>query len=213
MSKRSEYACFRAICPGEQPVSFLPLNIDMQGMNVLVVGAGAVAARKIATLVEAGAAIRVVAPDVAADIEGLAAAGRIQLKQGAYENCDLHDSSLVVAATNDAALNREIAKEARLRGLLVSVASEPAEGNITFPAQLRRGSLNVAVSTNGTCPAYAAMVRDIIADVIGEEYGIVLETLAAEREKLLTAGSTYNYNIKILRARTQELLQEFVRKG
>jgi len=199
--------------PGEKPVSLLPLNIDMYGMNVLVVGAGTVAARKIATMVEAGAAVRVVAPDITPDIAYLAAAGSILLKQGAYETCDLHNASLVVAATDDSSLNREIAEEARQRGLLVSVASEPMKGNITFPAQLRRGSLNVAVSTNGTCPAYAAVVRDIISDVIGEEYGTVLETLAAEREKLLTAGSTYNYNIKILRARAQELLQEFVRKG
>ncbi len=194
-------------------MSFLPLNIDMQGMNVLVVGAGAVAARKITTMVEAGAVVRVVAPDIAPDIEGLAVAGRIQLRQGAYKSCDLHDTSLVVAATNDSTLNRKIAEEALQHGLLVSVASEPAEGNVTFPAQLRRGSLNISISTNGTCPAYAAMVRDVIADVIGDEYGIVLETLAAEREKLLTAGSPYNYNIKILRARAQELLQEFACKG
>ncbi len=193
-------------------MAYLPLNIDVQGLNVLVVGAGTIAARKVTTLVDAGAAVRVVAPEIAPEIAGLGAAGRITLKRGPYETCDLHDSFLIIAATGDHELNRRIAAEAHQRGLLISVASAPEAGNFIFPAVLRRGNLEVAVATNGTCPAYSSLVRDIIAGVIGEEYGAVLETLAVEREKLLTEGSPSNYNIKILRARAAELLQEFERK-
>lgn len=192
----------------------LPLNIDMRGMNVLVAGGGAVAARKIRALLDAGAIVRVVAPLFAPEINRLADSGAVQTKTACYEADDLRDAFLAVAATNDPETNRRIADDARQLGILIVVTSDPAAGNCTFPALVRRGNLEVAVSTNGRCPGYAAEVRDMIATVIGTEYGVLLEALAAEREKLLTEDRDNTYNIQILRSRARELIQELKeRKG
>lgn len=187
----------------------LPLNIDVRGMTVLVVGGGAVAGRKIKALLDAGATITVVAPELSPEIDRLAAAGEINSKNGCYQASDLTDVFLAVAATNDPQANRRIAADARRRGVLVTVTDAPESGNCTFPALLRRGDLEVSVSTNGSCPGFAAVVRDLLATVIGEEYGTILATLALEREKLLTEGSCSTYNNQILRSRARELINEF----
>jgi precorrin-2 dehydrogenase/sirohydrochlorin ferrochelatase len=195
----------------ENSVPHLPLNIDVRGMTVLVVGGGSVAGRKVMSLLNAGATVKVVAPVLSPEITELAAAGTIKVKNGRYQPNDLADVFLAVAATDDPQTNRRIAADARQRSMLVSVADEPESGNCSFPALLRRGDLEVSVSTNGKCPGFAAVVRDLLATVIGDEYGIILATLALEREKLLTEGCQSTYNNQILRSRARELINDLNR--
>jgi len=189
-------------------VPHLPLNIDMRGKIVLVVGGGCVAERKIVSLLDAGATVRIVAPVLAPEITRLAATGAIKAKLGCYHASDLVDVFLAVAATNDPHTNRKVADEARQRGILVAVTDDPKSGNVAFPAVLRRGELEVSVSTNGTCPGFSAVVRDLLSTVVSEEYGTILATLALEREKLLTEGGHSTYNNKILRSRAREMLNK-----
>ena len=189
----------------------LPLNIDVCGMTALVVGGGAVAARKIMSLLDAGATVKVVAPELTPEITRLVSAGTVKVNIGCYHPTDLTDIFLAVAATNDPQTNRRIAEDARQRGMLVAVTDDPASGNCSFPALLRRGDLEVSVSTNGTCPGFAAAVRDMLASVIGEEYGMILATLAVEREKLLTEAGHSTYNSQILRSRARELIHELTK--
>lgn len=186
----------------------LPLNIDVRGMAVLVAGGGSVAGRKIKVLLDAGAVVKVVAPEITPEISRLAAIGALNVKIECYHDCDLANIFLAVAATSDPQVNRRIAADARLRGILVAVTDAAEIGNCTFPAVLRRGDLEISVSTNGKCPGFAAEIRDMLAGEIGEEYGAVLDTLAAEREKLLTEGSHSTYNNQVLRSRARELLNE-----
>lgn len=186
----------------------LPMNIDMRGRNVLVVGGGVVACRKTKALLSAGASVRVVAPALIPEVAEIAAAGRISVRTGHYENADLDGIFLAVAATNDTETNRRVALDARQLGLLVVVADAPDLGNCTFPAVLRRGNLEIAVATGGRCPAFATLVRDVLAGVIGDDYGTALERLAAEREKLLTDGNGSTYNDKIIRSRAARLIAE-----
>jgi precorrin-2 dehydrogenase/sirohydrochlorin ferrochelatase len=209
MRSRSEYDASIINQIEEKLVPHLPLNIDVRGMSVLVVGGGVVAGRKIKSLLDAEAAVTVVAPELSPEIARLAAAGAINSKKGCYQTSDLTDVFLAVAATNDPETNRRIAADARRRGVLVAVTDAPESGNCTFPALLRRGDLEVSVSTAGSCPGFAAVVRDQLATVIGEEYGSILATLALEREKLLTEGGGCTYNNKILRSRARELINEF----
>jgi precorrin-2 dehydrogenase/sirohydrochlorin ferrochelatase len=192
----------------ENGVPHLPLNIDVRGRSAIIIGGGAVAGRKAMSLLEAGATLTIVAAEPSPEITRLAAAGTASLRTGCYEPSDLRDAFLVVAATNDPVTNRRIAEDARQCGMLVAVADDPGRGNCTFPALLRRGDLEISVSTNGTCPGFAAIVRDVIATVIGEEYGNILTTLAMEREKLLTEGSPSTYNTQVLRSRARELIHE-----
>jgi precorrin-2 dehydrogenase/sirohydrochlorin ferrochelatase len=163
------------------------------------------------SLLNAGATVKVVAPVLSPEITELAAAGTIKVKNGRYQPNDLADVFLAVAATDDPQTNRRIAADARQRSMLVSVADEPESGNCSFPALLRRGDLEVSVSTNGKCPGFAAVVRDLLATVIGDEYGIILATLALEREKLLTEGCQSTYNNQILRSRARELINDLNR--
>lgn len=190
----------------------LPLNIDMRGLTALIVGGGSVASRKTRSLLDAGATVRIVSPEITTEIDALVAAGSVSRRSGCYEPSDLQGIFLAVAAANDLETNRRVASDARKLGILVSVVNEPAAGNCIFPALLCRGNLEITVSTNGTCPAFAAEVRDMLATVIGNEYGIILETLAAEREKLLTEDRHSTYNKDLLRSRTRELIRELTER-
>jgi precorrin-2 dehydrogenase / sirohydrochlorin ferrochelatase len=187
---------------------YLALNIDMGKRAVLIVGGGKVAARKLQALREAGAVVRVVAPAVLPAIREQEASGAVTIRSGGYETADLDGVTLVVAATDDPALNRRVALEAGEKGILVSVADQPEAGDCHFPAVLRRGGLEIAVSTGGRCPALAAEVRDAIAGMIGNDYADLVEQLAADREKLLTEGNGTTYNKALLRTKARCLIAE-----
>jgi precorrin-2 dehydrogenase/sirohydrochlorin ferrochelatase len=192
----------------ENWVPHLPLNIDIRNLTVLVAGGGAVARRKIISLLDAGANISVVAPEITPEIRQLVDAGAIKVKIGCYQANDLTGTFLAVAATSDPLTNLKIASDARQRGILVTVTDAPESGNCTFPAILRRGDLEISISTNGKCPGFAAEIRDLLAGRIGEEYGTILETLTAVREKLLTERHCSTYNNQVLRSRARELINK-----
>lgn len=189
-------------------MAHLPLNIDVSGMTVLIAGGGAVAARKIVSLLNAGATVRVVAPELTPEIRQLEATGVITVNNDRYHTSDLTNIFLVVAATNDALTNQQIATDAHQRGILVTVTDAPRSGNCTFPALLRRGDLAISISTNGKFPGFASDIRNLLANIIGEEYGLLLDTLSISREKLLTGDSNNTYNKQILRSRARELIND-----
>jgi len=122
----------------------------------VVVGGGRVAARKTAGLVEAGARVRVIAPRALPEIE----AHRIDRRR--YRSGDLHGAVLAFAATNDRAVNHAVALEARRRGIPVNVADAAAECTFLVPARIRRGELQIAVSTGGKSPRLARRLRLIL---------------------------------------------------
>ena len=186
----------------------LALNVYMQGKLAVIIGGGTVALRKLHPLLAAGASVRVVAPSICPEIAALEDSGALDARVGSYTASDLDGAFLVIAATDNAQVNEQVCADARERGMLVAVADNPAAGNCTFPALLRRGDLEIAVSTGGRCPTFAADVRDHIAEQIGDEYGTILLQLAEEREKLLTNGSPSTYNTQVLRSLAKHLLAE-----
>ncbi|ABL00972.1 precorrin-2 dehydrogenase/sirohydrochlorin ferrochelatase family protein [Pelobacter propionicus] len=185
---------------------YLTLNIDIQDRTALVVGGGTVALRKVGTLLAAGARVQVVAPALAEGLETLRQLGAISVRSASYAPADLEGVFLAVAASDNREVNAGVARDARERGILVAVANAPKLGTCTFPAILRRGELEIAVSSGGRCPAFSVQVRDRIAAVIGEEYATALERLAAEREKLLTEGNGSTYNAKLVRFQAERVL-------
>lgn len=184
----------------------LTLNLYMSGRTVLIVGGGQVALRKLGVLLPTGARIRLVAPEILPDIAALQRQGRITVRIGAYGESDLEGVFLAIAATNDRPTNEQVALTARQRGILTVVSDRPEAGDVSFPATLRRGDLEIAVSTGGRCPAFAAEVRDLIAARIGPSFGAALDRLAVEREKLLTDGNSSPYNKQVLRSLAREVL-------
>lgn len=192
-------------------MTFLPINLNVTGRPVTVVGGGGVARRKCLSLLEAGARVTVIAPRLDAQLLELANNGSICLAQRPYADGDLADSVLAYAATDDPAVNRAVAAEAHDRGIPVDVTDAPERGSFISPAVLRRGDLVIAVSTGGGVPGFAARVRDDIAGTIGQEYAEALLILGAIREKLLTASKNAAYNKNILHDLSAAPLPEMVR--
>ncbi len=204
MQSRGEYDAIH----GETGMSTLALNIRMQGKLAVIIGGGTVALRKLRALLAAGASVRLVAMDISPDIAAMKDSGAITVRFGSYTVADLENAFIVIAATGDDVVNEQISVDAHERAILVTNAGNTAEGDCAFPAVVRRGNLEIAVSTGGICPTFAADVRDSIAEHIGHEYGTILDTLAKEREKLLTNGSSSTYNVKVLRSLARRLLAE-----
>lgn len=184
----------------------------MNGRLAVIIGGGSVALRKLQTLLAAGAFVRLVATEVCPDIAALGVVEKTSIKTGPYKNTDLEGAFLVVAATGDAAVNEQVCVDARERGILVAAVGSSGTGDCSFPALLQRGSLEIAVSTGGRCPSFAVDVRDEIARHIGIEYGHLLEQLAAEREKLLTNGSSSTYNGRVLHLSARRLISELTER-
>lgn len=190
----------------------LAVNIQMQGKLVVIIGGGAVAARKLRTVVAAGAHVRVVALEICPEIAALKDSATVAIRLGSYRASDLDDAFLVIAATDESTTNEQVRCDAEKRGIMVAVADNPTAGDCIFPAVLQRGDLEIAVSTGGRCPTFAVKVRNQIAGYIGSEYSSILEQVAAEREKLLTNGSASTYNATVLRSLTNRLIAEFTER-
>lgn len=169
-------------------MSAYPLMLDGAQLRALVVGGGGVAARKVRGLLEAGATVRVVAPEVGAALAALAeapgSAPRLTIERRAYASGDVGDALLVVAATDAREVNARVAAEARAGGRLVNVADAPEEGNCATAATHRAGELTVAVSAGGV-PAAAARVRDLVATRLDDRYAAALAGLLALRRRVL----------------------------
>ena len=166
-------------------MSAYPLMLDGARLEALVVGGGAVATRKVRGLLDAGARVRVVAPDVSDDLAALATAGpRLTIERRAYAAGDAGHALLVIAATDHRDVNARVAADAHALGRLVNVADAPDEGNCATAATHRAGELTVAVSAGGV-PAAAARVRDLVAERVDARYAEALDRLAALRRRVL----------------------------
>jgi len=174
-----------------------PINLDLSGKSAVVVGGGPVAARKCAALLDAGARVTVISPKLGDRVGALADNGQVCHVARQFLPDDLQGAFLVFAATDDPEVNRAVALAAADRAVLADIADAPALGSFTLPAVMRRGSLQIAVSTGGKSPALARQVRDRLAGMFGPEYAAALDLLGNLRTKLLTekGNSTYNKQI------------------
>lgn len=162
-----------------------PIILDLSDWLCLVVGGGEVAERKVAGLLKAGAAVRVVSPTLVAPLAADAAAGRIEHRARFFTPSDLAGVQLVIAATDDREVNAAVAAEARARGALVNVADAPEEGNFWVPAVVRRGELTLTVSTGRASPALARRLRQQLEAEFGPEWGAYVGLLGALRPLVL----------------------------
>lgn len=152
-----------------------PVNLILDGRRCLVVGGGNVAERKVFTLLESGAAVTVISPELSPNLEVWASTGRLIHCSKSFEKGDAAGYMLVMCATDSPAVNAQAAAEAKQAGALVNVADTPALCDFTLPARLQRGSLSIAVSTGGRSPALARELRNELAGKYGLEYGDYLE--------------------------------------
>ena len=165
-------------------MSLYPLMLDGSALSAVIIGGGAVAARKATALVAAGATVRVVAPSVVTELEALARDSSIELIRDRYEKRHIGDAGLVIAATNDHTVNAEVAVDAKSLGRLVNVASGPAAGNCITPAVHRAGDVVIAVTAGGV-PSAAARIRDEVARRVDDRYAAAVKELSSLRRALL----------------------------
>lgn len=150
--------------PSESPgPRYLTLGINMAGLRCLVVGGGRVGARKVSTLVFAGAEVTVLAPAISDALQELSSAGRIHWQQGEYTPAALADFMLVVAATADPAVNLRIVSDAEERGILSCNVSAAGRSRVIFPALYAGGDVTVAVHSHGQSCRRSKDLRDEIA--------------------------------------------------
>ncbi len=160
-----------------------PVFLDLRDKPVLVVGAGRVAVRKVKGLLEAGARVRVVAPEAADEIRGMAASGRLVWVSRGFEPADLEGTVLAFVATSDPAVNRAAAAAARERGVWANVADDPGASDVHVPAVMRQGPVAVAVSTGGASPELAAWLRDRVAEALPRRLGDLAEWARQVRQR------------------------------
>ncbi|HEY4440223.1 MAG TPA: hydroxymethylbilane synthase [Candidatus Elarobacter sp.] len=162
-----------------------PVALSLRGRRVLVAGGGSVAERKVRGLLEAGAAVTVVSPELVRALAALADAGEIAWVARPYRQADLDGAVLAFAATGDDGVNAAIAADARRAGVLVNDASDAARGDFATPAVHRSGPLTVTVDSGGLAPSFTKRIRDELALQFDARYARAAATLGAIRERVL----------------------------
>jgi precorrin-2 dehydrogenase len=165
-----------------------PAVLSLCGRACLLVGGGAVAERKAEGLLDAGARLTVVSPHLTARLLALAEDARLRWIPREYARGDVAGFALVVGATDDAAVNAGLAAEAREHGAWVNCADDPAHCDFILPAVVRRGAVTVAVSTGGTSPAMARLLREELEEIITAEHGALADVVADVRRCLRERG-------------------------
>jgi precorrin-2 dehydrogenase / sirohydrochlorin ferrochelatase len=165
-------------------MTLFPIFLKLEGRSCLVVGAGSVGAPKIESLLQAGACIRVIAPRVNFAVGEWAGSGAITWEAREFVVSDLDGVFLAIAATSSREVNDLIFREARRRNILCNAVDDPEHCDFYYPAVVRRGNLQIAVSTNGLSPALAQRIRRELEEQFGPEYGEWLEQLGQIRREL-----------------------------
>jgi siroheme synthase-like protein len=158
---------------------FIPIMLRIAGKACLVVGAGEIALKRAQSLHDAAASLTVVSPHFT---EGFDTLDKVHRIQRPFQEQDVYGMTLVIAATDDAAVNRSVGAACTKRSTLFNLADAPEESQFRMPAVFERGDLSVAISTGGASPAYAARLCDEMKSLLPHEVEVFLEFLRKARE-------------------------------
>jgi len=169
-------------------MSLFPIFLKLEGRRCLVVGAGTVAEQKILGLIEAEGNVQVVAPQATDLVREWADSGVIDWQARTFDVKDLEGKFLVIVATSARELNESIFREAQQRQILCNVVDDPPHCDFYYPSVVRRGDLQIAISTAGHSPALAQRLRRELELQFGPEYGEWLSQLGKARQDLFTSN-------------------------
>jgi len=169
-------------------MGYYPIFVELQDRRCLVIGGGREAQRKVEGLLAAGGNVTVIAPTLTRDLQGLLAEGRIDLLQREYREGDLEGYEVVMVATNDGAVNAEVAAEGKRRRIWVNAADDTKNCDFILPAVVRRGRITIAASTGGASPALARRLREELEAYMTDDMPALADLLAEVREELRARG-------------------------
>ena len=170
-------------------MALYPIFVELKGRPVIVIGGGHVGAEKVRGLLAAEAAITLISPDLIDELREHAEAGRIRHIARAYEEADLDDGyEFVMVATDDGAINADVAAAGKQRGLWVNAADDPQNCDFILPAVVRKGKITLAASTSGTSPALARRLREELDAYLTEDMPALADLLAEVRQEMRTHG-------------------------
>lgn len=192
-------------------MGYYPVFLDLDQTRCLVVGGGAIAERKVEALLAAGGEVALISPELTAALHALEAAGRLTVQQRSYQRGDLDTVALVIAATDDPALQRQIAADAKQANILCNIVDQPALCSFIVPAVVQQGDLTIAVSTNGASPALAKKIRQDLAEQFGPEYAVALRLLRRIRERLIHEHRSAKDRQRLLTGLVESSLLDYLR--
>jgi uroporphyrin-III C-methyltransferase/precorrin-2 dehydrogenase/sirohydrochlorin ferrochelatase len=182
---------------------YLPLHFDLQGRDVLVVGGGEIARRKIELLLRSGAHITVVAPDISDPVATILQENIHSLHAATYDPGFLPGKCLVVAATDDGTVNEAVSRDANSLGIPVNVVDSPELCTVTFPAIIDREPLVISVGSAGLAPVLTRFVRELIERILPERISMLAEYLGSRRRELKNSFT----DIESRRRRTEAFME------
>ncbi|MFZ5644013.1 MAG: precorrin-2 dehydrogenase/sirohydrochlorin ferrochelatase family protein [Bacillota bacterium] len=190
-----------------------PVSLNIEKKRCLVVGGGNVAERKVKTLLEYGAAVTLAAPDITAGLQDLVQSGNVTYIKEQYKREHLEGIFLVIGATDDEGVNAKISADCMEKGLLVNIVDDPPNGNFYVPAVVRRGPLQIAVSTDGKSPMLARRIREQLQRDYPEAYGEVIEFIGGLRERVINEIKDSGQKERILSSMVDSVTMDLLRQG
>jgi len=170
--------------------AYLPVFLDLRARPVVVVGGGPPAARRARDLLAGAARVTVVSPTLGAELEALAEAGGLAWRPRAFAPPDVRGAALVIAATGRADVDDAVARAARAARVPVSVVDDASRSDLVFGAVVRRGDLQISVSTGGRSPGLARLVREQLEALFGPEWAELVARAGDERMRARAAAAT-----------------------
>lgn len=189
------------------------ISLDLFQKDCLVVGGGQVAERKVRSLLECGARVKVISPEITPGLGKLAAEGLILCREGFYQDSDLTGVFLVIGATDREEVNRRVADDCAARNLVVNIVDDPGKGNFFVPAVVRRGALTIAVSTEGKSPMLARKIREELERAYGPQFSEFLELLGQLRERVINNETSEQKKRNLLGELISEEILDLLKEG
>jgi siroheme synthase-like protein len=174
--------------PVDEPL--YPVNLRLKGERCVVIGGGRVALGKVRGLLEAEAAVTVIAREIAPDIADELGTLDVAIERRAYRTGDLAGFRLAITATGDPDVDGSVFRDGEAAGVWVNSADDPANCRFTLPSRIRRGPLLVTFATGGRSPAIARWLRERYENEFGPEYEVLIDLLAEVREERRARGET-----------------------
>ncbi len=192
---------------------YYPVFLNLEGRLCVVVGGGRVGERKIEALLAAGARVKVISPEATPQVEKWAEEGRIELERRPYHEGDLSGAWLVIAATDDPETQKAVYSEAEKRHIFCNVVDKPEFCSFIVPSVVRRGRLQLAISTSGASPATARRIRERLEEEFGPEWETYLELMARWRREILSREISEEERRAIFTRLALAPLPEWIRNG